>query len=269
MRSSVLLHPLCVPLAQALTASGVQEYRAISICLGHLDAQALQAARESLTAINCSTGPTINDSLLISTRPPAERPSILARVTHAASTRLGYDVNFKYLPHLTKPDQPRPDLAAISAVLHLAPTPSPSDAMSSGSRHESSPSPSPPTLRPAAPSDPNPLLLHTPSPSPIPADNHAASPHPLSPTVTSDPELCSLCGKSLSLDDSLQVINYWRLDCPQNHLVCPTCATLFPHITSPIDFDTCVVCSSLAMPFPAPQVVQRLRAYIVQMTMVY
>ena len=52
MRSSVALHPLCTPLAQALTAAGTLEYRVISICLGHLDAQALQAAREALTAID-------------------------------------------------------------------------------------------------------------------------------------------------------------------------------------------------------------------------
>ena len=75
MRSSVLLHPLCAPLAQALTAAGALEYRVISICLGHLDAQALLAARESLVTINYPTGPTINDSLLISTCPPAERLS--------------------------------------------------------------------------------------------------------------------------------------------------------------------------------------------------
>ena len=138
MRSSVALHPLCVPLAQALTAAGTLEYRVISICLGHLDAQALQAARDSLTAIGCPTGPTINDSLLISTRLPVARPSILSCVTRAASTRLGYTVNFKYLPHLTKPDQPRPDLASIATALHLAPPPSPTDLSSTDSNSEPS-----------------------------------------------------------------------------------------------------------------------------------
>ena len=96
MRSSVLLHPLCAPLACALTASGVEEYRIISICLGHLDAQSLHAARMSLAAINCTTGPTINDSLLVTTRrPPSERPSILARVTAAAAAHVLFPVTFK------------------------------------------------------------------------------------------------------------------------------------------------------------------------------
>ena len=70
MRSPVLLHSLCAPLACALTASGVEEFRVISICLGHLDAQSLHAARLSLAAVNCPTGPTINDSLLVTTCPP-------------------------------------------------------------------------------------------------------------------------------------------------------------------------------------------------------
>ena len=169
MRSSVLLHPLCAPLAQALTAAGALEYRVISICLGHLDAQALLAARESLVTINYPTGPTINDSLLISTCPPAERPSILARVTRAASNRLGYPVKFTYLPHLTKPDKPCPDLASIATALHLTPPSSPSGSSSPGSSHESSHSPSPLALRPAASSDSDPEPAHSPSPPPASA----------------------------------------------------------------------------------------------------
>ena len=178
MRSSVLLHPLCVSLAHTLTAAGTLEYRMISICLGHLDAQALQAARDSLTAIDCPTGPTINDSLLVSTRPLAERPSILTRVTRAASNRLGYPVKFTYLPHLTKLDQPRPDLASIATALHLAPPPSPSGLSSPGSGPESSRPPPPLLLHPAASSDSNLPPSCSPSPPPVPAGS-AVSAHDL------------------------------------------------------------------------------------------
>ena len=190
MRSSVLLHPLCAPLAQALVAAGTPEYRVISICLGHLDAQALQAARVSLTAIDCPTGPTINDSLLISTRPPTELPSILTRVTHAASTRLGYTVNFKYLPHLTKLNQPCPDLASIATALHLTPPPTPSDALSSNSSPGSSRSrsQSPRLPRPASSTDSE--SSPTPRPSPVPPDHstlsHLLNPEPPPPAPTRD-----------------------------------------------------------------------------------
>ena len=198
MRSSVLLHPLCTPLAQALTAAGTLEYRTISICLGHLDTQALQAARESLTVIDCPTGPTINDSLLISTRPPTQRPSILACITHAASTRLGYPVKFTYLPHLTKPDKPRPDLSSIATALHLAPPspPSPplSDSSSPDSSRETSHSLSPPLPRPTSPSDSN--LSPTPPPCLISPDRvplaHPLNPEPPSPLpACDDPDVMS------------------------------------------------------------------------------
>ena len=182
MRSSVALHPLCAPLAQALTSTGVLEYRVISICLGHLDTQALQAARESLTAVDCPTGPTINDSLLISARSPAERHSILTRVTRAASSHLGYPVTFKYLPNLTKPDKPRPDLVSIATALHLSPPPSLSDLSPACPSPQTSRSPSP--LPPCHPSTSLPHLAAS-SDSNL-APSHSPPP-PLMPTSQATP----------------------------------------------------------------------------------
>ena len=48
MREAVLTHPLCAPFANALLASGCSRRRAISLSLGHLDDQALQASSAHL-----------------------------------------------------------------------------------------------------------------------------------------------------------------------------------------------------------------------------
>ena len=172
MRASVLLHPLCVSLARALTAAGTEEYRAISICLGHLDTEALHAARESIHAIGIATGPTINDSLLISTQPSSERPRVLTHVMNAAATHLGFPVTFNYLPHLTKSEDPLPTLEAIATALHLSP---PHHASPETSSSEASRSPSPVTDTDPEPNCyPDPSLNLGPKPS-LNADTPNAS----------------------------------------------------------------------------------------------
>ena len=72
MREAVLMHPLCVTLANALLASGCSRRRAISLSLGHLDDQALQASSAHLDRAGCSPSVTVNDSLTIyrSASPP-------------------------------------------------------------------------------------------------------------------------------------------------------------------------------------------------------
>ena len=62
MRTAVPLHPLCAPYAQALTAAGNTAGRILSLCMGHLDEQALGAATAELQARGCQTGLTINPS---------------------------------------------------------------------------------------------------------------------------------------------------------------------------------------------------------------
>ena len=49
----------------ALAHAQVPTFRAISLCLGHLDELALTAAAHALKAAGCTTGPTINDSLYV------------------------------------------------------------------------------------------------------------------------------------------------------------------------------------------------------------
>ena len=48
MRATVPLHPLCTQYASALRQANTKDSRILSLCLGHLDDQALQAAAASL-----------------------------------------------------------------------------------------------------------------------------------------------------------------------------------------------------------------------------
>ena len=240
MRASVLLHPLCVSLARALTAAGTEEYRAISICLGHLDTEALHAARESIHAIGIATGPTINDSLLISTQPSSERPRVLTHVMNAAATHLGFPVTFKYLPHLTKSEDPLPTLEAIATALHLSP---PHHASPETSSSEASRSPSPVTDTDPEPNCyPDPSLNLGPKPS-LNADTPNAS--------CPGPRCCSLCACPLTTDDTMHMTNLFRRECPYDHMVCSTCALSAPHAFHVVGLHACVVCGDPELPPPS------------------
>ena len=124
MRTAVLLHPLCRAFAHALRTASVPDGRAVSLCLGHLDDCALTAARTALHNLDCTTGPTINDSLYISRRCPITPAAALAAANAAASHTLQFPVTFSFLPNLTKSTEPHPTLASLTAALtDSAPSP--------------------------------------------------------------------------------------------------------------------------------------------------
>ena len=85
MREAVLTHPLCAPFANALLASGCSRRRAISLCLGHLDDQALQASSAHLDRAGCSPSVTVNDSLTIYRRDSPLTPTELAPAAPVAA----------------------------------------------------------------------------------------------------------------------------------------------------------------------------------------
>ena len=117
MRPAVLQHPLCQPFAAALAAAGTATRRAISLCLGHLDDQALTSAGTALRAAGCLTGPTANDSVLVFQHSPLDPPSTLTCAVTAASQHLLFPVAFTFLPGLMKPGEAAPTLASIAADL--------------------------------------------------------------------------------------------------------------------------------------------------------
>ena len=117
MRRSVLSHPLCRTFAAALRTAAVPEGRAVSLCLGHLDDCALAAARTALHAADCTTGLTINDSLFVSRRCPLPPAALVSAANAAASHALSFPVTFSFLPHLTKPTDPTPNLASLTSAL--------------------------------------------------------------------------------------------------------------------------------------------------------
>ena len=117
MRMSVPQHPLCQALDAALTADGVSPLRRVSICLAHLDDQALDAASAALIAAGCVIGPTVNDSITFRcdiTISPAELERI---ATDAATARVGYQLSFTFNPHLHKRDCSTPTLDELRTTL--------------------------------------------------------------------------------------------------------------------------------------------------------
>ena len=123
MRWAVLEHPLCTAFAQALLAAGKTRHVTLSLCLGHLDEQALLAVAAHLDRAGARTGLTVNDSLTVLHRSlPATipRPSLARLAATAARHALGYPLRFTYLPGLRKPDAPPLTLAAVAAELGVA-----------------------------------------------------------------------------------------------------------------------------------------------------
>ena len=100
MCTSLPLHPLCVTFADALRSAGTNTIRLHSLCLGHLDECALNAAAEALHASGVPTGLTVNDSLTIQrARPSTLSPSdILLLAENAVAARLGYKLSFSFFP---------------------------------------------------------------------------------------------------------------------------------------------------------------------------
>jgi hypothetical protein len=128
---AVLLHPKCVPFAEALAAKGESAGRQVSLCLGHLDECALGAVSDAFSALGCSSGPTINDSLILPCARPlgARTAGEVLNIAHtAAAQALSYPVRFSYLPNLTKPGDPVPTMGSILRTFGIdgAITPPPS-----------------------------------------------------------------------------------------------------------------------------------------------
>ena len=118
MRWTVLEHPLCAPFATALLAAGNSRHCTLSLCLGHMDEQALLAVACHLDRARAITGLTINDSLTVWRESLPFPASTLAQVAStAASSALGYTVTFTHLPCLRKPDAPPLSLQDIARRL--------------------------------------------------------------------------------------------------------------------------------------------------------
>ena len=203
MRPSVLLHPMCAPLAAALAQNGTPQRRAISICCGHLDDCALSAAATALLAADCVTGPTINDSLLVLANGPLTPDVLTFTADSAASASLRFPVFFSHLPGLTKPTDPAPTLDTLALVLQTAP-PSPTSSMASSPACSPIPSRSasphlqhsdadlPDDLPSASVSHHSPLSLPSRTPSPLrqqllPAAPRSPSPPPMAPPQAPHP----------------------------------------------------------------------------------
>jgi hypothetical protein len=162
MCKSLPLHSLNTAYAAALAAGGTSSVRLHSLCMGNLDECALAAARDALEAAGCQTGLTVNDSLTVARDRPACLPSheVLRLGRAAAAERLGYDVTFKYLAELRKPDESPPTLASVATALKAAspvlgadpstPVPSRSPSPDDGPRSHV-PSPDPPLASLPAP----------------------------------------------------------------------------------------------------------------------
>ena len=123
MRWAVLDHPLCTAFSQALLAANKSRLVTLSLCLGHLDDQALLAVTCHLDRAKARTGLTVNDSLTVLHRslPAAIPRSSLAHVSSvAARLALGYPLKFTYLPGLRKPDAPLLTLTVVAAELGVA-----------------------------------------------------------------------------------------------------------------------------------------------------
>ena len=155
MRPSVCLHPLCTALDAALATANVPLLKRVSICLGHLDDQALDAVSTALTSADCLVGPKINDSITIHASTALAPVAITQMAIDSATAHLGYPVSFSFLPHLHKTDCPSPTLDDIRASLACVSPPA-SDA--------SPPPPDSPCVSPPAPpsdhSSPSPQPSH-------------------------------------------------------------------------------------------------------------
>ena len=82
--------PLCAPFATALLAAGNSRHRTLSLCLGHMDEQALLAVACHLDRARAITGLTINDSLTVWRESLPFPATTLAQVAStAASSALG------------------------------------------------------------------------------------------------------------------------------------------------------------------------------------
>ena len=129
MKQSVPLHPLCCEYAQALSQNGTTSNRTASLCLAHLDEQALHAVRRALNDSGIQTGLTVNDSITIyrPTLGDVPRHDILRMATNAAATHLQFPVTFAYNPHLRKPELPRPSLHDTLTALGADPASLPED----------------------------------------------------------------------------------------------------------------------------------------------
>ena len=117
MRKAIPTHPLCVAFDTALAQDGVLPLRRVSLCLGHLDDQALDAAAVALTAAGCTIGPTINDSVTIHHNTPLSHDAMRSIASDAATAHLGFRVSFSFLPHLHKPDRTSPTLDDLRTAL--------------------------------------------------------------------------------------------------------------------------------------------------------
>ena len=184
MCASLPLHPACVDYARALRAQGTETVRLRSLCLGHLDEHALNAAAVALASSGVETGLTVNDSLtIVHTRAHTVDPHDIVRIAQdGAAAHLGYRVTFSFLPHLCKPTDPPVTFAQAAAALgatgampaplepHLAPMPLLT--------------PSPPPLLPCPQTSPRqPLLTLTTSPTTVP-QIRIALPQCITPTLS-------------------------------------------------------------------------------------
>ena len=172
MCTALTQHPLCTAFAAALKAERATEVRIHSLCLAHLDDQALLAAASALKHKGCLVGLTVNDSVTIHRHSPLESGQVITLATEAAATRLGYPLKFDHLPNLRKANEPPPTLALIAKELRggvptneLPPDPDPNPAP--GRRPSPNPDPDmpprpPPVHLPCSPSTPP--ILNNPDP---------------------------------------------------------------------------------------------------------
>ena len=162
MCPALSMHPLCSTFARALSQANTGTVRIASLCLGHLDQQVLDAAAYALNAASVSTGLTINDSLCIrrAARPIFQPSEIQAIAEHAARLRVGYQIHFKYLKLLRKPDTPPPTIMSVFAELLEAPPPQAQQPDNPAPLPASPPQPANPAPHPAPqpPPGPNPNL---------------------------------------------------------------------------------------------------------------
>ena len=186
MRTAIPLHPLCAPYAQALTTAGTPAGRVRSLCMGHLDEQALSAATVALQARGCLTGVTINDSLTVACSSPLSPTQIGDAAASAATAHLQFPVTFKILPHLQTLGTLQVTLASVALeltgkgsnapVLNPHESHFPTDSDSSRNDNDADDAPAAPGLVLA----PAPALAF--APAHIPAHAHASAREPHYPT---------------------------------------------------------------------------------------
>ena len=101
---------------------------------------------------------------------------------------------------------------------------------------------------------------YSPSPQSNPLPNVTSEPvsppHPTrvvppTPTQPNQQSRCSLCSKPLEPEDAYNCINFFRVDCTHNHVLCTSCSTAYPHACT-LDIHACVLCDDSSPPLLPP-----------------